>query len=231
MAEKDIRNIILDLKCSAVSYEKKTILQPLHLQITEGQHIAVLGASGAGKSTLLKVIFSHFNNTAQQTALIPQELGLVNNLSVFHNIYIGRLDQYSTLSNLINLVIPRDNAKNEIITILNKLSLSNKLFTACGKLSGGQQQRIAIARAIFRQASVLIADEPVASLDQRQAEIALSLMTASHASSVLALHNTDQALRYCNHIIGITHGEITLNAATAELKPQDLANIYKIPNA
>jgi phosphonate transport system ATP-binding protein len=219
-------NVIFDLQCNGVKYGKKTVLLPFHLKITKGQHIAVLGASGAGKSTLLKVLFDHFNST-QKTALIPQELGLVKNLSVFHNVYIGRLDQYSTFSNLVNLVLPQQTVKNEIAVILKNLSLGQHLFTTCGKLSGGQQQRVAIARAIFRQAPILIADEPVANLDQLQAEIALKLMIDSHDSSVLALHNTDQALHYCNHIIGISNGEITLNIATTQLKPQDLTDIYK----
>lgn len=231
MIDEDSGSIILDLQSDGVTYGKKITLLPFHLKITKGQHIAVLGASGAGKSTLLKVIFDHLNTSALKTALIPQELGLVRNLSVFHNVYIGRLDQYSTFSNLVNLVIPRRAAENEIKTILENLSFGHQLFAACGKLSGGQQQRTAIARAIFRQASVLIADEPVANLDQRQAEIALKLMIDSHASSVLALHNTDQALRYCNHIIGINNGAITLNTATTQLTSQDLTNIYKTPHA
>jgi phosphonate transport system ATP-binding protein len=227
VAEKGTESLILDMRCKGVKYGERTVLQPFHLRITEGQHIAVLGASGAGKSTLLKVIFDHFNAASQKTALIPQELGLVENLSVFHNVYIGRLDQLSTFSNLINLVSPNRCAKKEINAILGKLLLSNKLLTLCGELSGGEQQRIAISRAIFRQAPVLIADEPVANLDQSQADIALKLMITHHTSSILALHNTDQALRYCERIIGIANGVIILDAPTAQLSSQDLADIYK----
>ena len=157
----------------------------------------------------------------KKTALIPQDLGLIENLSVFHNVYIERLDQYSTLANLINLAIPRFIARKEVQSILNRLSLSNKLLSICGELSGGQQQRIAIARAVFWQAPVLIADEPVASLDQHQAEIALKLMIDHHTNSIMALHNTDQALRYCVRIIGIMDGNITLDAPTAQLNSQE----------
>jgi phosphonate transport system ATP-binding protein len=111
------------------------------------------------------------------------------------------------------------------------LSLSDKLLSICGELSGGQQQRIAIARAVFRQAPVLIADEPVASLDQHQAEIALKLMINHHTNTFIALHNTDQAMRYCDRIIGIKDGNITLDAPTAQLNSQDLADIYKYARA
>jgi len=224
---EDTDSLLVDLKCEGVEYAGKKVLSPFHLQITKGQHVAVLGASGAGKTTLLKVIFDHLNTTHQKLALIPQELGLVENLSVFHNVYIGRLDQYSTLSNLLNLVMPKLLARDEVKSILNDLSLSDKLFASCGELSGGQQQRIAIARAIFRQAPVLIADEPVANLDQHQAEMALKMMVGRHRSSILALHNTDQALRYCNRIIGIANGVITIDTPISQLDHQSLSGLYK----
>ena len=227
MVGKNVSDPLIDLSCNGVAYAGQKVLSPFHLQITKGQHVAVLGASGAGKTTLLKVIFDHLKAKQQKTALIPQELGLVENLSVFHNVYIGRLDQYSTLSNLVNLVMPKLLAKDEIKTILNDLSLGDKLFALCGELSGGQQQRIAIARAIFRQAPILIADEPVASLDQHQAEIALKMMGDYHSCSVLALHNTDQALRYCNRVIGIVDGVITIDAPVSQLDHQVLLGIYK----
>jgi len=231
VATNNSENTFLDLHCHGVTYGEKIVLRPFHLCINKGQHIAVLGASGAGKSTLLKVIFDYCRTTAQKTSLIPQDLGLVANLSVFHNVYIGRLDQYSTLANLINLAIPRFDARNEVKSILDRLSLSDKLLSICGELSGGQQQRIAIARAVFRQAPVLIADEPVASLDQHQAEIALKLMINHHTNTFIALHNTDQAMRYCDRIIGIKDGNITLDVPTAQLNSQDLADIYKYARA
>lgn len=227
MTANDSENIILNLHCHGVTYGEKIVLRPFHLRINKGQHIAVIGASGVGKSTLLKVIFDHCKTTVQKTAFIPQHLGLVENLSAFHNVYIGRLDQYSTLSNLINLAAPRFSSRKEIKSILDRLSLGNKLFSVCGELSGGQQQRIAIARAVYRQAPVLIADEPLASLDQQQAEIAFKLMIDHHASSIIALHNTAQAMHYCDRIIGIADGNITLDAPTAQLNSQDLAAIYQ----
>jgi phosphonate transport system ATP-binding protein len=223
-------NLFLDLHCKGVQYDGKTVLAPFHLQLLEGQHVAILGPSGAGKTTLLKVIFDHLNNTSQKTALIPQELGLVENLSVFHNVYMGQLDQFSTVANLINLIIPRSNEKHTIQSILDTLSLSDKLFDPCGELSGGQQQRVAIARAIYRQAKILIADEPVANLDQNQAEIALQAMINNHSHCILALHNTQQALNYCDRIIGITNGKITLDAAAAQISSQDLTNVYMAIN-
>lgn len=231
VTEQKCNNSFLDLYCKGVKYNEKTVLAPFHLQLFEGQHVAIIGTSGAGKTTLLKVIFDHLNNTAQKTALIPQELGLVENLSVFHNVYMGQLDQFSTLTNLINLIIPRSNEKHTIQSILETLSLNDKSFAPCGELSGGQQQRVAIARAIYRQAKILIADEPVANLDQNQAERALQEMINNHINCILALHNTQQALNYCDRIIGITNGKITLDAATTQISTQDLTNVYMTPDS
>tara|TARA_R110002073_G_scaffold320220_4_gene495558 strand:+ start:265 stop:813 length:549 start_codon:yes stop_codon:yes gene_type:complete len=177
------------------------------------------------------VILDHLNTSSQKAALIPQELGLVENLSVYHNVYIGRLDQYSTFSNLLNLVTPKHHARIIVQSILNTLSLGDKLLVPCGELSGGQQQRVAIAGAIFRQAPLLIADEPVANLDQRQAETALKEMIENHTNCILALHNINQAQHYCDRIIGITHGMITLDAPAGQLTPQDLTDVYKTLNA
>ena len=233
VATQETDNIILDLHCPGLTYGQKTVLHSFDLQVHQGQRIAILGASGAGKTTLLKLIFDrlHQSEARINTALIPQDLGLVENLSVYHNIYIGRLDQYSTLTNLANLVLPKQQFKEVIQAILDALLLGEKMFVPCGELSGGQQQRVAIARALFRQAKLLIADEPVANLDLVQAEIALKEMIRQYDSCVLALHNTEQALRYCTRIIGIRNAELVLDAPTDKLVPEDLADIYETLNA
>lgn len=232
MVTAETTDILLDLHCSGLAYEQKTVLKPFHLQILPGQRIAVLGASGAGKTTLLKLIFDQLNQVANNhVALIPQELGLVENLSVFHNVYIGRLDQQSNFANLTNLIFPRARFKAAVQLILDTLSLGDKLLVPCGELSGGQQQRVAIARALFRQAKVLVADEPVANLDVVQAEKALGEMTQCYESCVLALHHTEQALRYCTRIIGIQAGEFVLDALADQVTSEDLAALYKKSDA
>jgi len=96
----NMRTPILDLQCHGIQYGEKTVLAPFHLQLIEGQHVAILGSSGAGKTTLLRVIFDFLNTSSLKTALIPQTPGLVENISVYHNVYMGRLDQFSTISNL-----------------------------------------------------------------------------------------------------------------------------------
>ena len=95
--------------------------------------MALVGESGAGKSTLLSALQSQMKNKA---ALIPQDLGLVNNLSVFHNIYIGRLNSYSSVYNLLNLAWPQRREVGKIKPLVERLSLVENLFKPTGELSG-----------------------------------------------------------------------------------------------
>ena len=167
---------IPDLRCHGIQYGEKTVLAPFHLQLIEGQHVAILGSSGAGKTTLLRVIFDFLSASSVKTALIPQTAGLVENISVYHNVYMGRLDQFSTISNLLNLFIPETSAKTTIQSILDTLSLGDKIFSPCGALSGGQQQRVAIARALVTNPKVVLADEPTGALDSTTTHSVMELL-------------------------------------------------------
>ncbi len=102
MTEKDTASIALDLHCKGVTYSGKSTIT-LSPASNRRSAYCYSGSKCAGKTTLLKVILDHLNTSSQKAALIPQELGLVENLSVYHNVYIGRLDQYSTF--LINLTL------------------------------------------------------------------------------------------------------------------------------
>ena len=115
--------------------------------------MALVGKAIAGKSTLLSALQSQMKNNA---ALIPQDLGLVNNLSVFHNIYIGRLNSYSSIYNLLNLAWPQKRKSGKIKPLVERLGLVENLFKPTGELSGGQQQRTAICRASFNVATLLL---------------------------------------------------------------------------
>ena len=156
-----------------LGYKQGSVLRNISLEINEGERVALVGESGAGKSTLLAALQTQFQNKA---ALIPQDLGLVNNLSVFHNIYIGRLNTYSSVYNLLNLAWPQKREVEKIKPLVERLSLVDKLFKPTGELSGGQQQRTAICRALFQGGSAIIGDEPVSAVDKH---MALSLIHIS----------------------------------------------------
>ena len=207
-----------------LGYKQSSVLRNISLEINEGERVALVGESGAGKSTLLTALQSQLQNEA---TLIPQDLGLVNNLSVFHNIYIGRLNTYSSVYNLLNLAWPQKREVQKIKPLVERLSLVDKLFKPTGELSGGQQQRTAICRAIFQGGSAIIGDEPVSAVDNHMANIIMETLIAKFPTVVLALHDVDLAIKFSTRIIGIKDGAICFDQSTVDLSRQDLDFLYQ----
>jgi phosphonate transport system ATP-binding protein len=207
-----------------LGYKQSSVLRNISLEINEGERVALVGESGAGKSTLLTALQSQLQNEA---TLIPQDLGLVNNLSVFHNIYIGRLNTYSSVYNLLNLAWPQKREVQKIKPLVERLSLVDKLFKPTGELSGGQQQRTAICRALFQGGSAIIGDEPVSAVDNHMANIIMETLIAKFPTVVLALHDVDLAIKFSTRIIGIKDGAICFDQSTVDLSRQDLDFLYQ----
>jgi phosphonate transport system ATP-binding protein len=205
-------------------YNGKAVLSDLSLSVNAGEKIALVGKSGSGKTTLLELMYEQ---CADRCALIPQNLGLVESLSVFHNTYMGRLDKHSPFYNITNLFYPLKKEKREVSDLLKKLSLDEKIFTPVGELSGGEQQRTAIARALYTQKEVLLGDEPVSSLDEHQSQQILKAILNSHETVVLALHDVKYALQFTDRVIGLNNGQIALDAPTSKLKSDDLIELYQ----
>ena len=207
-----------------LGYKQSAVLRNISLEIDEGERVALVGESGAGKSTLLAALQSQLQN---EVTLIPQDLGLVNNLSVFHNIYIGRLNTYSSVYNLLNLAWPQKREVQKIKPLIERLSLVDQLFKPTGELSGGQQQRTAICRALFQGGSAIIGDEPVSAVDNRMANIIMKTLIAKFPTVVLALHDVDLAIKFSTRIIGIKDGAICFDQSTIGLTRQDLDFLYQ----
>ena len=207
-----------------LGYKQSSVLRNISLEINEGERVALVGESGAGKSTLLAALQSQLQNEA---TLIPQDLGLVNNLSVFHNIYIGRLNTYSSVYNLLNLAWPQKREVQKIKPLVERLGLVDKLFKPTGELSGGQQQRTAICRALFQGGSAIIGDEPVSAVDNHMANIIMETLIAKFPTVVLALHDVDLAIKFSTRIIGIKDGAICFDQSTVDLIRQDLDFLYQ----
>ena len=207
-----------------LGYKQSSVLRNISLEINEGERVALVGESGAGKSTLLSALQSQLQN---EVTLIPQDLGLVNNLSVFHNIYIGRLNTYSSVYNLLNLAWPQKREVQKIKPLVERLSLVDKLFKPTGELSGGQQQRTAICRALFQGGSAVIGDEPVSAVDNHMADIIMKTLIAKFTTVVLALHDVDLAIKFSTRIIGIKDGAICFDQSTVDLTRQDLDFLYQ----
>ncbi len=202
------------------------VLSGLNLEIRSGEKIAIIGESGAGKSTFLHHLYK---KSASRAALIPQTLGLADNLSVFHNIYMGRLDDHSFLSNLRNLISPAKRRVSEIRSTLEHLELEDKTFARPTRLSGGQRQRVAIGRALYRGADVLVADEPCSALDDRQSARVMTLLTSSSDTCIMALHDVSAARHFADRVIGLKDGKVHFDAPPGDLSDRDIQALY--PNA
>ena len=215
---------LLQLKDEAAGYRGETVLRELTLNIEVGERIALVGESGAGKSTLMRLIYKRCKD---QAALIPQNPGLVQALTVFHNVYLGRLDQHSVWHNFRNLLKPVHADINTVRPVVAALRLEDKLFTPVAELSGGQQQRTAVGRALYNTSDVLIGDEPVSAVDEHQAREILGAINKQKKTVVLAMHDRSLALEYTDRVVGIRDGQIVLDEPTAGMTPGDLDHLYQ----
>ncbi len=217
--------MLIKLDNETISYKDKIVLNNISLSIKTGEKVALLGKSGSGKSTLLKRLYETYPHNC---SYIPQELGLVNTLSIFHNVYISNLDKYSTFYNIRNLLFPVKKEVDLIKPILDELYMGELIFKKCGELSGGQKQRTAIARAILQKNAILLADEPISALDEVVTKKALNCITNSFETIVCALHNVDVALEYYDRVIGIKDGNIVLDKKCLDITPEDTNQLYHV---
>jgi len=200
------------------------VLSDLHLELNPGEKVALLGPSGAGKTSLLEALRAR---ALRDTAWCPQNPALVPALSVFHNIYMGALERYGTLYNLLNLIRPTAYQQRQVGELASELGLVDKLRVSVDRLSGGQVQRTALGRALYSERPVLLADEPVSSLDEEQARALLQLTLSRHDTAVVALHQQEQALTCFDRVIGLARGCVQLDAPAGQLRRHDLTDLYQ----
>lgn len=216
--------MLLQLVRQDLGYNREPVLHDVSLAIHAGDRIALVGESGAGKSTLLAALQARLLDRA---ALIPQNPGLVASLSVFHNIYMGRLQQNATWYNLLNLAWPRRGEVAAIRPLVERLGLEDKLFEPAGSLSGGQQQRVGVCRAMHQGGALVLGDEPVSAVDNHQARAVLGALHEQFETVILAMHDVDLALRYASRIIGLKGGRIALDQPNNGLSAGDLNFLYR----
>lgn len=206
-----------------LGYGGRTLLPALELALVRGERVALLGRSGAGKSTLLEALRARLADSA---AWCPQADALVPMLSVYHNVYMGRLDAFSRARNLINLLRPYRAPWAAIATLTAELGLSGLMSRRVSTLSGGQRQRVMIARALYQQRAIFLGDEPVSSVDPRQGGALVELIKRRHPTCVIALHQRELALSHFDRIIGLDAGRIVLDADATTLTRGDLDILY-----
>lgn len=205
-----------------MAYGGTSVLRDITLTIERGERVAIVGRSGAGKTSLLTRLYEQQRGHA---ALVPQDLGLVRSLSVFHNIFMGRLGQNRLAYNLINLVHPPKAEIARVAEITNPLDLTEKMFAPIGELSGGQQQRVAVGRALYYGGSTILADEPISALDRPRARRVMKLIADRHETVLIAMHDIDLALELADRIIGIADGTLALDEPAARLNRSTLDDL------
>lgn len=215
---------MIQLNNISIAYKDKMVLRNITLTIREGEKIAVIGPSGAGKTTLLKKLYEI---EQQRAAFIHQDYALVPQLSTFHNVYIGRLDQYNTFYNILNLIKPQKHEIEQISNVLDLLGIKNKINERVAKLSGGQQQRVAVARAVFKGGEILLGDEPVSSIDPHQADNVLNLILKTTRTVVVSLHAVQFALQFFDRIIGLRHGKVHFDLPGKKVNNSLLNELYQ----
>ena len=217
--------MLFSLNSESISYKKKVVLDSVTLDIQKGERVALLGKSGSGKSTLLKKLYE---SKREESSYIPQELGLVENLSVYNNIYIAKLDEFSAIHNLVNLIKPAKEDLESVTNIADELELDYKLFEKVHSLSGGQKQRVAVARAIYANKSVLLADEPISALDEYLSSKVLITLKENFETIVCAIHNVELATENFERVIGLKNAKIIIDKRCCDLNEDDIKKLYYV---
>ncbi|AUJ23353.1 phosphonate ABC transporter ATP-binding protein [Virgibacillus dokdonensis] len=225
-------------------------LDDIDLQIKEGEFVVIVGLSGAGKSTLLRSINrlheisegeitvngnsiseakgNELYRIRRDIGMIFQNFNLVRRSSVMRNVLSGRVGYHSTLKMILGLFSKQD--KELAMNALNRVNIAEKAYIRADQLSGGQQQRVSIARALAQEAKVILADEPVASLDpittKQVMDDLLRINQELNITMVVNLHSVDLARKYASRIIGLNKGKIVFDGKANEATEEVFATIY-----
>jgi phosphonate transport system ATP-binding protein len=242
----------LQTELLGVTYSNGAVaLAPVDLTIKPGSFTVLLGASGAGKSTLLRALNGlvrpsqgrvldcrgddiaegrTLRHHRRETGMIFQQHQLIGRVSVLGNVLMGRLGYHTALRTLLPFAAGE---KRLALEALERVGLLDKALARADQLSGGQQQRVGIARALMQQPRLILADEPVASLDPATAERVLTLLhgicRADGLTAVVSLHQLDFARRFGERIIGLAAGRIVFDGPPDRLDDVTAARLYGAP--
>jgi phosphonate transport system ATP-binding protein len=244
------RSIVLELVHLSRRFGTTLAVANASLRIEAGEMIGIIGRSGAGKSTLLRLINRMIEPTEGElradgiditalrgkalrrwrarTAMIFQQFNLVHRLDVLTNVLCGRLHDISGPRMLLKLFTEAERV--DAINALDRMGLAEFAVNRADALSGGQQQRVAIARALMQKPNIILADEPIASLDPMNAKVVMdSLADINRRDGITVLcnlHTLDTARTYCGRVIGMSAGRIVFDGAPDQLTDQVLRDIY-----
>jgi phosphonate transport system ATP-binding protein len=240
----------IEARALALGYGKRTVLPDVNLRILKGEFIGIIGPSGAGKSTLLmslnagvhilggelfvlgepihRIANASLKALRARIGIIFQGFNLVKRMTVLDNIASGMLCRMSLLPTLFKYYTARQ--YDEIWEYMRIVGIGEAALQRCDRLSGGQMQRVAIARALAQEPEIVLADEPISSLDPvsaRRVMNALKTVNDEYGITIVAnLHQLEYARDYCTRILGIRDGAVIFDGAPASLKDDVVREIY-----
>jgi len=232
----------------------KTAVDGVTLAVPAGQMVGVIGRSGAGKSTLLRminrltdpsggrVLFESTEVTAlhgralrdwrMRCAMIFQQFNLVQRLDVLTNVLVGRLNRRPLVTSMLRMFTARERAM--AFAALDRFDLAETALQRADTLSGGQQQRVAIARALLQEPRIILADEPIASLDPRNARIVMEALRGVNRDGITVLvnlHDLAAAREYCERIVALNAGRVVFDGPPGELTAGRIRDVYGVTEA
>jgi phosphonate transport system ATP-binding protein len=241
---------MLELSNVSRSFGNKRAVSDVSLAIAPGSFVGIIGRSGAGKSTLLRMVnrlidtsegsiaWNGKNVTSlkgqelrdwrMRCAMVFQQFNIVGRLDVLTNVMMGRLNYTSQLRSLLKLWSPDDKAI--AISALEQFDMMALAGQRAESLSGGQQQRVAIARALVQEPEIILADEPIASLDPRNTKIVMDSLLRLNKhfgiTIICNLHDLDIAKDYCTRLVGMAQGRVVFDGVPDELTEDAARGLY-----
>ena len=228
---------ILNIKNLTKKFNDNIALDNINIDIDKGEIVALIGPSGSGKSTLMNLItgtvkadngkllidnseISKFTNKefAKKVGMLRQQFDLVENINVVHNVLVGRFNEWGFWKSFISLFKPQDMKYAQ--DALRKIGLEDKIFEPTSSLSGGQQQRVAIARLLVQNPLLILADEPVSSLDPANAKNVRKTLIAS-------MHSVEYSKEFFDRIIGMKYGKIIFDDKVENISDSMIRNLYE----
>lgn len=242
---------MLEIKNLTVEYGNFRAIDNVSFTVKDGEFVAVIGSSGGGKSSLMKAInllvkpksgsvkidgeemtelsSRKLRMKRRKIGFVFQDYNLIDRLSIIENVLTGRLGYKSSLKSLLGIFSKEEYENAE--KALEKVGLSEKLFVRGDELSGGQKQRVAIAKALVQEPKIILADEPVASLDVNSSKIIMEyfkeINRVQGITVIINIHDVNIALKYADRVIALKKGKIVFDGKGSEITDDVLKRVYE----
>ena len=242
---------IIEVKNLVKNYGTKEILKNISFSINKGEIVSIIGESGAGKSTLMRCLngleevnsgsinfygtditklkTSDKNEIKKQMAYVFQDLNIIDNMFVIDNVLVPFLNRENFIDVLLNRFTKEEYER--ALYCLEKVGISKLAYTKAKYLSGGEKQRVAIARSLAPNVELILADEPISSLDERNSSQIMKIFERinikKNKTIILNLHNVEIAKKFSDKILALKNGEIFFYKKSEEVNEDDIREVYQ----